>query len=124
MARSKLLLALMFGMMLTGCGGEDAPEISPELSPAPLPIETQAPLTELSYEGALLPLDELCDVVLNSTEFPAMSKTEMTEMLDMIMDFSKYGIKTTKGEMMSNSFYKNMCLTHEEIEKLIKKLEV
>lgn len=38
-------------------------------------------------------LDELCDVVLNSTEFPAMSKTEMTEMLDMIMDFSKYGIE-------------------------------
>lgn len=25
---------------------------------------------------------------------------------------------TTKGEMMSNSFYKNMCLAHEEIEKL------
>lgn len=63
MARSKLLLALMFGMMLTGCGGEDAPEISPELSPAPLPIETQAVLTELSYEGALLPLDELCDAL-------------------------------------------------------------
>ena len=53
----------MFGMMLAGCGGEAAPEFTPEPSPAPLPIETQAPLTELSYEGALLPLAELCDAL-------------------------------------------------------------
>ena len=46
-----------------------------------------------SAENSNLSTDMLCETVLNSIEFPAMSKTEMTEMLDMIMDFSKYGIE-------------------------------
>lgn len=47
----------------------------------------------VSIENTVLSTDELCNVVLNSIEFPAMSKTEMTEMLEMIMDFSGYGIE-------------------------------
>ena len=61
MARSKALLALMFGFMLTGCGGVDEPESTPAATPAPLPVQTEAPRTQLRYEGALLPLHELCD---------------------------------------------------------------
>lgn len=63
MARSKLLLALMFGMMLTGCGGEEEalPTAAPEA--APLPIVTEAPISELCYEGEMLPLAELCDAL-------------------------------------------------------------
>ena len=49
----------MFGTMFTGGTGDEAPE----LSPAPLPIDSPAPLTELRYEGALLPLAELCDAL-------------------------------------------------------------
>jgi hypothetical protein len=44
-------------------------------------------------ESNNISLDALCEKILESTEFPAMLKTELAEMLDMIMDFSKYGIK-------------------------------
>ena len=44
-------------------------------------------------ENGDLSTDALCEAVLNSVEFPAMAKTEMTEMLEMIMDFSGYGIE-------------------------------
>lgn len=49
----------MFSIMLAGCGGEEESEITP----APIPVQTEAPLTQLRYEQALLPVHELCDAL-------------------------------------------------------------
>ncbi len=39
-----------------------------------------------------IPLKELADTVLDSVEFPNMQEVTMQEMLDMIINFSDYGI--------------------------------
>ena len=61
MVRSKALFALMLGFMLTGCGGAEEPEITAMPASEPVPVQTEVPLTQMRYEGPLLPLRELCD---------------------------------------------------------------
>ena len=48
----------MFGMMLAGCGAEE-----PVFTPAPTPVQTEAALTELEYQGDILPLSQLCEAL-------------------------------------------------------------
>lgn len=87
-----IALLLICGVTLcTACNGNVTS--SADSSQNDSSVAESEPDSSVSAENNNLSTDSLCDVVLNSIEFPAMSKTEMTEMLDMIMDFSKYGIE-------------------------------
>ncbi len=84
-----IALLLVSGIALcTACNSNGTTSVNSSSDSSSLTESKQ----ELSSTESLS-TQALCDIVLNSIEFPAMSKTEMTEMLDMIMDFSKYGIE-------------------------------
>ncbi|MBP3921849.1 MAG: DUF4358 domain-containing protein [Ruminiclostridium sp.] len=90
----KKLLALVLALCIVLCTScNDNITSSVDSSDNSTSVTESAQNSSETTEDDNVSLDELCDVVLNSTEFPAMSKTEMTEMLDMIMDFSEYGIE-------------------------------
>ncbi len=100
----KRLLALMLisGVVLcTACNSTKTTSInSTDESSSAIENVTDGDISSENKEGASVSAentgsstDELCNVVLNSIEFPAMSKTEIAEMLEMIMDFSQFGIE-------------------------------
>ncbi|MBR4306019.1 MAG: DUF4358 domain-containing protein [Ruminiclostridium sp.] len=82
----KILSALlMTGIMLfTACNADTPSNASV--------TESDSSNSSSAVINSDISIESLCETVLNSVEFPAMSRVEMAEMLDMIMDFSKYGI--------------------------------
>ena len=85
------LLLLSAVVLCTACSSDGNNSVNSSQNNSS--VTESVPDSSVSAENNNLSTDELCDIVLNSIEFPAMSKTEMTEMLEMIMDFSKYGIE-------------------------------
>ena len=85
------LLLLSAIVLCTACSNDGNNSVNSSQSNSS--VTESSPDSSVSSDNNNLSTDELCNVVLNSIEFPATSKIEIAEMLEMIMDFSKYGIE-------------------------------
>ena len=115
------LLLIMSVMLSTACSSKNtsSEDVSAEIS------SNASSVAEESTTDTDISTDMLCEAVLNSVEFPAMSKTEIAEMLEMIMDFSKYGIEeyTVYQQAMSVHLCEIIIIRTNDVNATIGALE-